>query len=220
MSGNDIPRRDAEPRRAARAPRPLLWAAAAVLAAAALFLCLWSGWREGLFLPRWAVWQTREFSCAGGEYRLRLKDRAVRITRGERILWESPEEIKVQDALSCDIDHDGAEELILLCWRIGRYGSSRPFWVKEDEKDWSQHIFVYEYEGDTVRAKWMSSYLGTDVAEFSSCDVPPRERPAAVEGPPRQCLLLKDPDGGSSRWIWDSWGFTKIGGGAAGDGTG
>ena len=45
------------------------------------------------------------------------------------VVWTSPKDLRVQQALSCDIDHDGQDELVLLCWRIGRYGKSKPFWV-------------------------------------------------------------------------------------------
>ena len=105
----------------------------------------------------------------------------------------------MQDVLSCDIDNDGMDELLLLCWKKGRYGEHKPFWVEEDEKNWSQHLFVYEYMEEEIRPKWMSSYIGQDVMEM-----------AAREGaPPGIHLLLTSPEGEVSSWFWDSWGFTK-----------
>lgn len=107
--------------------------------------------------------------------------------------------MKVQQALWADVDNDGKEELVLLCWKKGRYGKSRPFWVERDEKKWSQHLFVYEYDQGVIRSKWMSSYLGMDVESV------------AVNGEkaPLSRLYLTDREGKVSCWRWDFWGFTK-----------
>lgn len=117
------------------------------------------------------------------------------------VIWTSPQGVKVQKALSCDIDNDGIDELALLCWKKGRYGEHRPFWVQKDEDTWSQHLFVYEYNSDKISPKWMSSYLGQDVADITS------------NGKEAPCVRLwfRDPDDGLTSWMWDSWGFTKEG---------
>lgn len=81
------------------------------------------------------------FDGTGG-YEILLTDRAVEVRYGGAPVWNSPKGVKVQAALSCDIDNDGADELILLCWRIGRYGGSKPFWVERDEKN-GRSIFLY-----------------------------------------------------------------------------
>lgn len=152
------------------------------------------GWRGGHFLPGWIEWKSGTFTDESGRYEIVLKHRTARVICDSSVIWTAPGEIKVQDAMSCDIDGDGADELILLCWKIGRFGSSRPFWVEEDEETWSQHIFVYNYAGDTIKPKWMSSYIGVDVAEMSA------------DG---RKLLLTNTEGRMSSWIWDSWGFTR-----------
>lgn len=155
-------------------------------------------WKNGTFLPQWITWENREMYDQTGEYRVLLQRRKVLVFWQDREIWSSPEDIKVQEAVTCDIDNDGRDELILLCWKIGRYGSHKPFWVKEDEKKWSQHIFVYAYAEDAIRPKWMSSYLGQDVMDMAQ---------NGKEKQPR--LWLTAPDGSVSSWMWDSWGFTK-----------
>ena len=152
------------------------------------------GWRGGYFLPRWIEWKSGTFSDESGKYEIVLRHRTTRVIYDNSVIWSVSGDIKVQDAMSCDIDGDGSDELILLCWKIGRFGSSRPFWVEEDEETWSQHIFVYNYAGDTIKPKWMSSYIGVDVAEMSA------------DG---RKLLLTSTEGRLSSWIWDSWGFTR-----------
>ena len=156
-------------------------------------------WHRGAFLPGWIAWKDRGISDSSGEYQITLERQVVRVEYGGEDIWASPEGVKVQDVLSCDIDNDREDEMVLLCWKIGRYGEHRPFWVERDERRWSQHIFVYEYAEGEIRPKWMSSYIGTDVANICSND---REAP-------KNRLLLVDPKGNLSCWKWDSWGFSK-----------
>ncbi len=167
------------------------------VAVASAMICLVTG--KLTRLPRWVEWKRGTFYSCCGEYEISLENKTVRVLREKEIIWTSPEEVKVQEVLSCDIDNDSRDELVLLCWKKGRYGRHRPFWVEEDEKGWSQHIFVYEYERGEVRPKWMSSYIGQDVTEMTVS--------SRRDGVNR--LWLTDPEGKISGWIWTSWGFTR-----------
>lgn len=155
--------------------------------------------RLGDSLPQWVQWENRSLCSQSGSYEISLRDRSVSIRYGGQVIWDSPEVVKVQDVLSSDIDNDGEEELVLLCWKRGRYGKYKPFWIEEDEKEWSQHIFVYEYVQGEIRPKWMSSYIGQDVAQIADNG---REAPNC-------CLLLTDLEGKVNCWMWDSWGFAR-----------
>ena len=168
----------------------------ALAAAGILFYLLWT---NGGFLPRLITWNHAVFSDCSGKYEITLKRRSVSVYSDGTLLWTSPKEIKVQDALSLDIDNDNEEELILLCWKKGHYENYKPFWVKTDERTWSQHLFVYEYGSDEIRPKWMSSYLGQDVADIA----------AAGSEKTYYRLLFTDTAGNISSWHWDTWGFTK-----------
>lgn len=171
---------------------------AALAVVSAVLGILWLLWNNGCFLPRWTDWKSGTFSDASGQYEITLRHKSVEIVYDTSVIWLTSRDIKVQDAMFCDIDGDGADELVLLCWKIGRFGTSKPFWVEEDEKAWSQHIFVYACNGETVKPRWMSSYIGVDVVEMSAAGRSARQR-----------LLLTDTEGKVSSWIWDSWGFTK-----------
>lgn len=204
-----------------------------IIEIAALCVCLLVlvlGWNGGFFLPRWFDWKNGISVDVSGKYKVVLRHRAVEVVCDNSVIWASSKDIKVQDAMFCDIDGDGADELVLLCWKIGRFGTGRPFWVEEDEETWSQHIFVYSCEGGTIKPKWMSSYIGVNVAEMAASD-----RSNALTGdmtehgsadgqqpgstvtdavvqhsmPARQHLFLTDADGKMSSWLWESWGFTK-----------
>lgn len=165
---------------------------------------LYALWKEGFFLPSWITWESGMLYEESGNYEIVLHYRSIDVIFENRIIWTSPKGVKVQKAVSCDIDNDGKEELILLCWKRGRFGRHRPFWVREDEKNWSQHIFVYEYVREEIRPGWMSSYIGQDVLDLSVYN--------RNSGPNvcNYCLLLTGPDGETSCWQWDSWGFTKV----------
>lgn len=156
-------------------------------------------WNNGAFLPQWIEWNSKELSDQSGEYNIFLESKSVRVMYEDIVIWTSENGVKVQDILSCDIDNDQKDELILLCWKKGRYGRHRPFWIEEDENKWSQHIFVYEYNHNELRPKWMSSYIGQDVVCIEENG----------KTAPFTRLWLTDLNGQVSSWIWDSWGFTK-----------
>ena len=157
-------------------------------------------WNRGTFLPQWIVWEHGTFQDASGQYQITLTGKTVRVSYKDTMIWTTEKDVKVQKALSADIDRDGQDELILLCWRKGHYGDVKPIWVEEDEDDWVQHIFVYEcLEGD-VKAKWMSSYIGKDILDVTIKET----------GNIGCFLCLTDSDGEETLWMWDSWGFTKV----------
>ena len=193
---------------------------AAIAAVCAVVGFIWILRSDTRDLPQWIEWKNTEVFDASGQYEVVLKRRAVKVICDNGVIFISSKDIKVQDAISCDIDGDGTDELVLLCWKIGRFGTSKPFWVEEDEETWSQHIFVYSYDEDGVKPKWMSSYIGVDVVEISATSSGGMQAGSPADGGAvqsggigqptgRQHLLLTEPDGRVSSWVWDSWGFTK-----------
>ena len=152
-------------------------------------------WRSGVFLPNWITWESTTVYDETGTCAAILDRGRVTVTYDDSVIWNSPRELRVQQILFGDVDHDREEELLLLCWKIGRFGDSKPFWVERDEQKWSQHIYVYRCGQGKVKPRWMSSYIGQDVTEMS------------VSGENR--LLLTDPAGKISSWLWSSWGFAK-----------
>ena len=199
-----------------------IWFISAVLAAAcAVSGLVWILWSDAHIFPHWVEWKSGTLADASGQYEIILRRRTARVIYDNNVIFTSAKDIKVQDAMSCDVDGDGADELVLLCWKVGRFGTSRPFWVEEDEKTWSQHIFVYSYGEESVKPKWMSSYIGVDVVEMSATDLN-RLQAGSTAGDGavqnagsrqptgrKQRIILTDTSGKLSSWVWDSWGFTK-----------
>lgn len=183
-----------------RTLKKIIYSIMAPVCIGAILYILWQG---GAFLPRWIAWENERFYDVSERYEIVLAHKKVKVGWNDGGIWNSPKGLVVQQALSCDIDNDRQDELILLGWRIGRYGKSKPFWVEQNERKWSQHIAVYEYDEDTVKPKWVSSYLGVDVAHMAVVDE------ADTAKRPQNKLFLTDREGMVSRWFWDSWGFTK-----------
>ena len=81
---------------------------------------LYALWQQGVFLPGWVSWENRELCDASLQYEIRLNRKAVSVQYDNEIIWTSSAGVKVQDVLSCDVDGDAEDELVLLCWKRGR----------------------------------------------------------------------------------------------------
>ena len=126
-----------------------------------------------------------------------LKNKCLELDKDNNVLWTSPKDILVQNFLWCDINHDDKAELLILCWRIGRYGNAKPYWVEKDEHAWSQHIYIYELRNnEEIHPLWMASDIGMDVKDWSFDD---KER-----------LVITETSGRRTAWDWISWGLSLV----------
>ena len=64
-------------------------------------------WEQGAFLPGWISWRSGRTAGRTSGCEILLKGRRVTVLREGEILWESPEKVKVQEALWADVDNDG-----------------------------------------------------------------------------------------------------------------
>lgn len=194
--------------------RKIIYGIMALVGTGAVLYILWRG---GAFLPGWITWEKGTLQDADRQYEAVLAHKKVQVRQNGHVIWTSPKGLKVQQAQVNDIDNDGQDELILLCWRIGKYGKSRPFWVEHNEREWSQHIAVYEYNGDKIKTKWMASDIGFEVQEiwageraaYVSAAKPEPVKSGRTGLRPNNRLLLTDRQGQMTCWFWDSWGFTR-----------
>ncbi len=171
------------------------WAAlllcAGLLAAAALWLGSWpmADWRERVEAARLS---------GGAAETLTLRRRALTVQNGAgETVWRSEKGWLVQDFCVGDVTGDGAPELLVLLYKRGSYGASRPFWEKENDAGWSQHIFIYSWSGEAgaPRPIWMASALPVRAAGFS------------LDG---GTLCLQTARGGETRWRWHSFGLERV----------
>ena len=144
---------------------------AAVIAAVFLVVPVMDLYRSSsLFLPDFAATSDKTVTDDDEKVTVIQKGRGVSVYRDGTKLWELERNVRSQDILLEDIDHDSQKELLILCWKRGRFGKHKPTWVKEDEKDYSQHIFIYEINEDSVRPKWMASDIGMDAVAWEFND--------------------------------------------------
>ena len=68
-----------------------------------------------------------------GDTVIEQSGRRITVEKEGKLIWSLPGEVLAQDFLFDDIDGDGQSELLVLCWKRGRYGKHRPTWVKSDE---------------------------------------------------------------------------------------
>ena len=154
-------------------------------------------------VPTWTEWQektihTDEFGLSA--YDLTLKNKRFTISDAEgKTVYTSEKEFLIQDIILSDIDENGDGELVTLVWKKGKFGNHKPFWVKTDEKSYSQHVFVYDLDKDgSVRQKWFASEIGMEVSRMKLM-----EKNNTI-------VLTETKDGRNLLWKWDSFGLKNI----------
>jgi len=177
--------------------RIIICATAVIFIAAVVVFIIAYLWHDGLFLPKWIDWKESQIEI-DSDTSLSLADKRVTIERNGEIVWQNKKSVKVQDIIWQDINRDGEEELILLCWKIGRYGEHQPFWVKRDEYKWSQHIFIYSFSKKSAKVYplWMASDIGMLAVDWKY-------------NTKHDMLLFEDDKGTVTGWIWKTWGLVN-----------
>ena len=100
-----------------------------------------------------------------------LAEGQVTVSENEQVLWQSPAEYKVDHMTHGDLNHDGKEDLILTLWKEGSYGPSQPFWIKERDESYAQHLFFYTWDGDQLQLSWGSSNLEAPLTYLNARDL-------------------------------------------------
>lgn len=88
-----------------------------------------------------------------------IKDNKAIVELNGKVIFESGEDLKVVEIFCEDIDLDGEKEIALSLWKQGRFGKSKPFWIKENEDTYKMHLFLYKYKDFALRPFWHSSDL-------------------------------------------------------------
>lgn len=169
-------------------------AALVFLAAAATFAV-----RAELVVPYWVSWQTQSVAVDidddGTCETLETARRTCTLQHSDgSVLYESDPSWQVAQALVCDANSDGVNDLVMLIWRRGNYGTSRPFWDTAPDLRMTEHLYLMTLRKGKMMPLWMGHELGAPV-----------ER---VEAGEPGVLLLTTTDGARTRWVWDDFGFT------------
>ena len=155
----------------------------------------------GLFLPRWVNWengvQQVDLDLDGLTETVELASRSLRVRGpdgGE--LYATPDSWRVSQVTVADATGDGMPELLMLVWRRGNYGTSRPFWDTGFDLRMTQHLYVMGLRDGAVVPVWMSHELGEEVAR--------------AEVSPSGVLVLTARDGSVTQWVWEGFGFVAV----------
>jgi hypothetical protein len=118
---------------------------------------------------------------------------------------------RIIDSLAADFDRDKEDELALVVWKRGNYGSLMPFWVERNESDFSSHLFLYQLKGDKISPFWHSSKLEKPICSLKMEDL---NEDGQLELVVWEGEYVKKgfscQEQAKSYWRWNGWGFTKI----------
>jgi len=138
-----------------------------------------------------------------------LKNGQLIVTEDIIMVWQSPNEWKVDQFSLADSNNDGVTDLNFSLWKAGNFGSSQPFWIENNDMSIKNHFFVLNYENDTMRHVWGSSNLALPNCEFQIADVDDDgiNELIVIEGNYWNIHECKGEY--VAVWKWNDWGFTN-----------
>ena len=138
-----------------------------------------------------------------------LKSGELTIMKNSKIIWQSPNDWWIDNFVIADSNNDGVLDINLSLWKSGNFGTSKPFWVKENDLSVKNHFFVLDFVGDEMKQVWGSSNLVEPNCEFQivNIDNDGKNDLIVIEGDYSQ----KPKCGGNyvAVWRWNDWGFSN-----------
>ena len=138
-----------------------------------------------------------------------LENGKLTITENEKMIWQSPNDWWIDNFVLADSNNDGIIDINLSLWKSGSFGTSKPFWVKENDMSVKNHFFVLDFSGGAIKQVWGSSNLTEPNCEFKIADIDNdgKNDLVVVEGDYSQ----KPKCAGSyvAVWKWNDWGFSN-----------
>ncbi|MCK9439260.1 MAG: hypothetical protein WC188_08815 [Candidatus Caldatribacteriota bacterium] len=138
-----------------------------------------------------------------------LKEGVLKISEDEELIWQSPDEWWVDNFVLADINSDGEVNINLSLWKVGSFGSSKPFWLGKNDMSIKNHFFVLRLEDNQVSQVWGSSNLSAPNCEFTIADInnDGQNELLVIEGQYQEDLDCKGQY--LAIWNWNSWGFSN-----------
>jgi len=65
------------------------------------------------------------------------------VFENNHLIWHTPGEWQVNQIRLADADNNGQTELLLVIWKKGSFGKSKPFWFKGFDDKYTCHLFLY-----------------------------------------------------------------------------
>ncbi|MBM4177554.1 CapA family protein, partial [Candidatus Gribaldobacteria bacterium] len=138
-----------------------------------------------------------------------LENGKLTITENEKMIWQSPSDWWIDNFALADSNNDGVVDINLSLWKSGSFGTSKPFWVKENDMSVKNHFFVLDFSGGAIKQVWGSSNLAEPNCEFKIADVDNNGENdlVVVEGDYSQ--KPKCTGNYVAVWKWNGWGFSN-----------
>jgi poly-gamma-glutamate synthesis protein (capsule biosynthesis protein) len=129
------------------------------------------------------------------------------IIENEKTIFESNNNWWIDDFEIADSTNTNRKFLNLSVWRSGNFGSSKPFWIPENDMSVKNHLFVMKYEKRGLRPIWQSSNLSSPIIEmeFADVDLDGKTELVVIEGDYNNPNFAKGKY--ISIWRWNEWGF-------------
>jgi poly-gamma-glutamate synthesis protein (capsule biosynthesis protein) len=138
-----------------------------------------------------------------------LENNGLVILENSKMVWQSPKDWWIDNFFLADSNNDGIADINLSLWKAGNFGSSKPFWVKENDMSVKNHFFVLDFASGSVKQVWGSSNLGQPNCEFQFVDI---DNDGKIDLVVIEGDYLKEPKCEGNYvavWKWNSWGFSN-----------
>lgn len=138
-----------------------------------------------------------------------LEKGILTINEESKNIWQSSDDWWIDDFILADSTNDKIVDINLSVWKVGNYGPSRPFWVKENDLSIKNHFFILDFRDGEIKTIWGSSNLEVPNCkiEIFDTDSDSRNELIVVEG-----NYSDFPDCKSyyrAFWEWNNWGFSN-----------
>jgi poly-gamma-glutamate synthesis protein (capsule biosynthesis protein) len=138
-----------------------------------------------------------------------LENGRLTIWEDKKVVWQSPSEWWVDNFVLADSNNDGIANINLSLWKAGNFGSSKPFWIKENDMSVKNHFFVLDFINGAVKQVWGSSNLAEPNCKFQIADInnDGKNELITIEGDYSQ--EPKCNGNYVAVWRWNDWGFSN-----------
>lgn len=138
-----------------------------------------------------------------------LENGRLTILENSKIIWQSPSEWWIDNFILADSNNDEIMDINLSLWKAGNFGSSKPFWIKENDMSIKNHFFVLDFINKAIKQVWGSSNLTEPNCDFQIADIDNdgENELIVIEG---NYLQKPKCDGNYvAVWKWNGWGFSN-----------
>ncbi|GAB6154417.1 hypothetical protein JCM17380_31670 [Desulfosporosinus burensis] len=146
-----------------------------------------------------------------------LIDHCLTIREGEKDLWQSLGDWRVDNFVLGDVNNDGTVNLVISLWKTGNFGTVEPFWQTVEDVGYKNHLFVYPLKDKVMKQVWCSSDLDCPIVSLTVQDIDEDDLFELIveEGKYRKITgerytLDRFAQVQTTVWRWDEWGFRRL----------